>query len=999
MILKKLYSIYGFPSRKTVSFPAEFVIMELYVECVDFHTKEKEEGMKKNRTQNQRRKWHHRLIVLALLTMTLLVGMPQQILATQNEKKTVRIGYLGYEGFITQTIDGNYSGYGVEFLDEIASYTGWEYEFVYGTLESQLENLRTGRIDFLMQIQKTSQREEEFLFSKYIVGIESSIVYVRNDEERYYYNDYDSYDGMRIACVAGSYQQTQLDEFAEEKDFTYEAYVRRTPSECFSALDRGLVDAVAIGSNALNEGYKIISRFGSSSFYAVTNPANTALMEEMNDAMEQIYSVKPDYREMLTEKYYGENSGNTVVFTREEAEYIEAGQEITIAFIPNRKPYSYVNEEGEITGIIVDIVKQVERKSGLQFNYVMMESGVAPVDYMEEHPNHLVAGVAAQNQQFLNSTYHLSELLYSDNVAIVSKPGTEYRIDVEEGTYKLAVPKSFMALQSYIKENYPEFEIVLADSTEDCFLKVLNEEVDFMAQNVNVLSPYLQKPVYENFTVLSNFFMEEEMAIVTLNTKEHNIWISIIDKCIATITERERAQYVMDHTIRNTYELTWQDILYKSRTEVAIIGFLIIIVFVMMIMGMVVRSRHYAVIKSKNIELGEAVAQANSANEAKSTFLARMSHEIRTPLNAIVGMNAICKSHLDEPEKVKEYLDKMENASKVLSGVINDILDMSAIESNKIKIESAKLSIKDVMRTVEDIYFEQCKTKGVKLEIVLEDVRDTEVMGDVLRLKQVFLNLVSNAYKFTPSGGTITIAAKEVSERDDKVFYNFKVSDSGEGMTEEMLTRLFKPFEQESASIAKSHGGSGLGLSIVKNLVELMSGSISCESEKGVGTIFLVSIPFVIPEDQKVVEVEEEEQEAEPREYDFENRKVLLADDTEFNADILTDLLAMVNMQVDWAENGRIAVEMFEKAEVGQYEAIFMDIQMPEMDGYEAAKAIRASAHPEAKTIPIYAMTANTFTEDVSEAFHAGMNGHLEKPIDTALVYEILQKIVEDKKG
>ncbi|MBR5127417.1 MAG: transporter substrate-binding domain-containing protein, partial [Roseburia sp.] len=945
--------------------------------------------MKKIGMNGYKRTWGRYLVMLLLL---IAVVMPQSVKA-EEDTKVVRIGYLGYEGFLTQDIDGNYSGYGVEFLGEIADYTGWEYEFVYASYEKQLENMRTGRIDFMIELQKTPEREAEFLFSQNIVGVESSVIYVRSAEERYYYNDYANFEGMRIACVSGSFQERQLEEFAKEKGFSYVAYEHRTPSECFSALDRGLVDAVAIGSNALNEGYKIISRFGSAGFYAVTSEANAVLMEELNEAMEQLYSIKPNYQDELNKKYYSKAQGNEVVFTREEAEYIAQGKEITIAFIPNRKPYSYINDEGAIDGIIVDIVKQIEKKSGFCFQYVMMDSGVTAIDYLEENPQHLIAGVSAQNPQFLNNNYHLSERLYSDKVAIVSRPGTEYHIAVEDGHYKLAVPRSFMALRTHIEEKYPEFEIIPVDSTEECFLKVLNGEADFMAQNVNVLSPYLQKPVYENFTVMTSFFMEEEMVLVSRHSKEHSVWMNIIDKCIATITEREQAQYVVNHTIKNTYELTWQDMLYKSRTEVAIIGVLIVVVFVMLIMSMVVRNRHYAVIRSKNIELADAVAQANSANEAKSTFLARMSHEIRTPLNAIVGMNAICKSHLDEPEKVKEYLNKMENASKVLSGVINDILDMSAIESNKIKIESAKLSIKDVIHTVEDIYFEQCKTKGVKLAVVMDHVRDTEVIGDVLRLKQVFLNLVSNAYKFTPAGGTITIEAREVSEREDKVFYNFKVSDSGEGMTEEMMSRLFKPFEQESASTAKSHGGSGLGLSIVKNLVELMEGSISCESEKGVGTTFLVSIPFGIPEDQKVVAVEEEEQEENLKVYDFENRKVLLADDTEFNADILTDLLAMVNMQVDWAENGRIAVEMFEKAEVGQYEAIFMDIQMPEMDGYEAAKAIRASMHPEAKTIPIYAMTANTFTEDVSEAFHAGMNGHLEKPIDTALVYEILQKI------
>lgn len=959
--------------------------------------------MKKYTMGRNKRKWGICTAIIMLLVAVLLIGVPQTVKADQREKelqpkRVIRIGYLGYEGFITEDADGHYSGYGVEFLTEIADYTGWRYEFLYDSFENHLENMRTGRIDFMIELQKTPEREAEFLYSQNIVGVESSVMYVRNDEDRYYYNDYENFDGMKIACVWGSFQSRQLEEFAKEKDFSYELYVHNNPSECFSALDKGLVDAVAIGSNALNEGYKIISRFGSAGFYAVTGAFNAELMEEMNAAIEQLYSVKTNYRDYLTEKYYGKVDTQSVVFTREEAEYIAMDEEITIAFIPNRKPYSYINENGEIDGITVDIVKQIQKKCGLRFKYVMMKPGEAPAEYLEKHPEHMVAGISAQNPQFLNNSYQLSEIICTDNVAIVSRPGTEYKIATENEHYRLAIPKSFMALRSYIKEKYPEFIILPAESTEACLEMVRNEEADFMAQNINVLSPYLQKPIYENFTVLSSFFMEEEMALVALNINEHNIWMNIIDKCIATIPERERAQYIVDHTLKNTYELTLGDILYKSRTEVAIISFLILLVFAMMITGMVVRNRHYALIKSKNGELAEAVAQANSANEAKSTFLARMSHEIRTPLNAIVGMNVICKNHLDEPETVRTYLNKMENASKVLSGVINDILDMSAIESNKIKIDFAKLSIKDVIRTVEDIYLEQCKAKGVKLNVITERVRDTEVMGDVLRLKQVLLNLVSNAYKFTPSGGTITVEAVEVSEREDKVFYNIMVSDSGEGMTEDMQNRLFKPFEQESAGTAQSHGGSGLGLSIAKNLVELMSGSISCKSKKGEGTTFFVSIPFGIPEEQKVV-AKEEMQEFDLTKYDFENRKVLLADDTEFNADIVTDLLAMVNMQVDWAENGRIAVEMFEKSDPGQYEAIFMDIQMPEMDGYEAAKAIRSLAHPEAKSIPIYAMTANALTEDVSEAFHAGMNGHIEKPIDTALVYEILQKIVNEKKG
>ncbi len=914
---------------------------------------------------------------------------------TATEARTVRIGYVGYEGFLMPDSNGDFVGYCAEFLDEIAIYTGWEYEFFYGSLEDHMEKLKKGELDFLMQVQKTPERESQFLFSEYIVGTESNLVYVRNDEKRYYYSDYDFYDGMRIACMEESYQEAWLEEFARKKGFVYEAHVKGTPAECFSALDCGMVDAVAIGSNFYSDNYKIVSRFGSSCFYAMTSPENAGLMEELDDTMELIYALKPDFQQDLAERYYGNTNENGVVFTREETAYISEEQEITLAFLPNRKPYSYLNENKEISGIFVDIMKHIEKESGLQFNYVLMPAGIPPFEYINKNPDHLVVGVSSQNPQFKNSDYILSENFYADNVAIVSKSDAEYDMNAEAGTYKLAVSKSFQALQSYVRENYPEFEIVLAKDTEDGLEMIRNGKADFMAQDCSVLASFLQRPVYEDFSILPSFFMGVKMAAVGQNIEQHALCIEIIDKCLTTISEHELAQYVMNHTLLNTYKITWTDLLYKFRYPFLIIAFLLMLVFIMVAISMTIRKKNYIAIQNKNIELGKAVAQANNANKAKSTFLARMSHEIRTPLNSIIGIIVICKNHINEPEKIKESLNKMENAAKILLGIINDILDMAAIESNKLEIESALFSVKELIHAVEDIYFEQCRSKGIRFEVKMENVRETELLGDILRLKQIFLNLVSNAYKFTPAGGSITLCAKEVSEHDGMAYYQFSVTDSGEGMSENMQKRLFQPFEQESAGTAKNHGGSGLGLSITKNLVELMSGSIFCKSQKNVGTSFIISLPFIIPEvSQKTID---ETIETTPEEYDFQGRKVLVVDDTEINADILKELLEIVNMRADWAEHGRMALEMFEKSAVGEYTAIFMDVQMPVMNGYEATRAIRVSAHEEAKTIPIYAMTANTFKEDINEAFQAGMDGHLEKPIDIDLIYSILQKIIAKK--
>ena len=559
-------------------------------------------------------------------------------------------------------------------------------------------------------------------------------------------------------------------------------------------------------------------------------------------------------------------------------------------------------------------------------------------------------------------------------------------------------------IQNYIQANYPEFEIVKCTTTEECMELLNSGECDFMAQNVNVVTPLLQKPRYEGLTVLPNLSKEEPMGIVGKNSDENKILMSIINKCITQIPSQEVSQITISHTVENGYQLTWTDVLYKFRYPLIVIFILLVASILFMIFWQEARRKSYLKIAEKNEQLLEAVDQANRANQAKSDFLARMSHEIRTPMNAIVGLTEIAKHYEEDPKKIEDYLDKIDVSSKVLLNIINDILDMSSIENKKMKIAKEPFDLHEILMSVCTIYEPQCKQKGIAFEVQDEEVTHTHLIGDGLRVNQILLNLVSNAYKFTPSGGKITIKVKELYVKEEKAYFNFLVEDTGEGMSEEMQTRLFQPFEQESATTAQKHGGSGLGLSIAKNFVELMSGSISVKSKKGEGTTFVVSIPF---EFEQAAEPEITEQpvendlsvvQEEQAVYDFTGKKVLLAEDTAFNEEVATELLAMVHMDVDCAHNGKEAVELFEKAKPGTYMAILMDIHMPVMNGYEAARTIRKSEREDAGTIAIYAMTANSFEEDVSAALNAGMNGHIAKPIDAQILYEVLDKLAKEQQ-
>lgn len=912
---------------------------------------------------------------LGWLLCVLLMLLPLAATATGARPHPLRVGYTNASGFITMNPNGNIDGYGVAYLNEIARYTGWRYEYVPGTWQQCLDRLERGEIDLLGMAQYTEARADKYDFAALPSGVEYMVMYVRNDDNAVYYNDYQSFNGLRIGVLKGNFQTDILHTVAKNNAFNYTQIVFDSSQEMVTALENRQVDAIVTGSMPLHKNLRLVGRFQADPIYFMTTKGNDLILQKLDDALMNIHANSPNFETDTYRNYYAQSQLTTQpLFTKSEKDFLARRDAITIGFLPDDRPLSWLDPEtGLMKGILPEIVKKLEQLCGTTILLRQLPPGADFVAAMQSGKYDLIAGMIASEPYTNNLTLRLSKPFFKGRVMSVSRKNAFINLNQPQ---RVALPAHFLAYKSYIQNNYPDFTIITKADMQDCMQAVADGEADLTLQNSNVISYQLQNPRFENLQILSLFNFSDNLCLAAPNTTEGSELLTIFNKSIDILDTKSINDIVMDQTAATPYKLTFSDLLYKYNRVISALFLLIIIASIVWFYFDRQRQAYLQLLERTNKELAEAAQQAQAASKAKSSFLSRMSHEIRTPLNAILGFAHFARQAGDH-QKCNGYLEKITYSSELLLGIVNDVLDMSAIESQKLKLDHSPFELRKILQQLHSIYESQCRDKNITLQFDCATAGHQHLVGDSLRLQQIISNLLANAVKFTDPGGRIDFTVEQQPTADPaKTLLRLVVTDTGCGMSEQMLSQVFQPFEQEDGSTARKYGGSGLGLSIVKNLVEMMHGQIIVSSTKNSGSTFMVELPLTIGAEITAATVS-----IAAAQEKLQGLHVLLAEDNLINQELCLELLHSCGMTCDCAANGQEALNMFTDSKPGFYALILMDIQMPVLDGYAATLRIRASAHPEAQTIPIVAVSADAFMEDIKRAQASGMNAHVTKPI------------------
>lgn len=918
-----------------------------------------------------------RIMAALLLVICVFTLYPVRVNAAYDagQRETVRVGFFAMDGYHMMDEQGNRSGYGYDFLQMVSRYLDVDFEYVgyedsWGEMQDMLEN---GEIDLLTSARKTPEREEKFDFSRPI-GTNSAILTVRSDNSRIITHDFATYDGMRVAMLNGNSRNNDFAEFAEENGFTYQSVYFEAVNEMTEALQAGTVDAIVTSSLRQTENERIIEKFNTSEFYAIVKKGNTELLDEINYAIEQMNATEGDWQTELHNRFYENYNNKNLTYSEEEQaiiqEYSSADTPLTVVCDPTRYPYSYV-ENGEVKGILPDYFKELAEYAGIPYEFMICDSRE---DYLERRSDgsaDLCIDVRLHSQggsEIPNSSVTAAYLTL--RAAMVTR--TDFNGEIHTVA---TVEQAANIDDTYAKDA----QRLVCATREEAMKAVMEGKADAAFVYYYTAQAFVNQ---DKSGVLTYTLLEETTYNyhIAVSSQVNHALAGILTKAIYAMPNSMIEDISSQYTSYQAKDITLMMLIQMHPTAFGCaLAFVLAAVF-SLLMHHVDKQKKLTVMANQRAAEMEALAEkAEAANKAKSLFLANMSHDIRTPLNGIVGLLKIDESHFDDTALIRENHEKMKVSADHLLSLINDVLQVSKMEDGGVELAHEPIALFDLTRDIVTILTNRAAESGIEWDYEKEksEIPYPYIYGSPVHLRQIFLNIYGNCIKYTPVGGKITTLVEALGDKDGICTYRWTITDTGIGMSEEFLKHIFDPFVQEKDDARSVYHGTGLGMTIVKRLVEQMNGSIQITSKKGEGSAFVITIPFEIappPVDTQATL---------PRENSsVQGLHLLLVEDNELNAEIAKTLLEDAGAEVTVARNGRQAVEQFQSNPAGTFDAILMDIMMPVMNGYEATKAIRSLERPDAGSIPIIAMTANAFTEDAEKCAAAGMNAHLAKPLD-----------------
>ena len=924
--------------------------------------------------------------VMLSLLLLLSAVLPVKAAAETASAKVVRVGSFE-DTFNYVNEKGARKGYGYELLETLSGYAGWQFEYVTCDWSDCFEKLKNGEIDIIGGISYTEDRTQEMLFSDEPMGVEKYYLYADLSRADISASDFKTLNGKKIGVLMGTEPEVMLAEWEEKYGLKTEHVNISNNEDVKQKLANHEIDCfVSLEESFWAErGISTITRVGESGIYYAINKNRPDIKEELDDAMRALDEAVPFYTADLYKRYF--SMDYTPILTGEEKAWLRKHGAIRMGFLASDSGVSTFDPAtGEFTGVITDYIQFAADCLGnqeLEFQLVGYDSKEAELDALKSGEIDMIFH-CDQNPN-LAEEYHFActNTTWTSNLMAV----TNKQHFNENNVNRIAVPQNKLSLKKYLAFYYPQWEIVDCDTQEDAARLVKDGQADCFVTGISSENKYSKK-----YSFYSVPLVNPVRSCFAVNSGNRSL-LSILNKTIKAMPVNMLAGALAMYK-SSARKVTLSDFIKDNFFKVMLISSIAVAVVLLTILMLLQKARKAEAAARKaasdtqelNAKLQVAVEKAESANRAKSTFLSNMSHDIRTPMNAIIGFTTLALSNIDDTDRVKDYLGKTLASSNHLLSLINDVLDMSRIESGKIHLEEVEVNLSDVLHDLKTIVSGQIYAKQLELYMDAMDVTDEDVYCDKTRLNQILLNLLSNAIKFTPAGGTVSVRVRQLAGKVRGCGqYEFRIKDNGIGMSQEFAQKIFEPFERERTSTVSGIQGTGLGMAITKNIVDMMGGTIEVQTAQGKGSEFIIRVPMRAQAERRPVEKITE----------LEGLKSLVVDDDFNTCDSVTKMLVKVGMRAEWTLSGKEAVlrarQSIEMSDV--YHAYIIDWRLPDMNGIEVTRQIR-SLHDDT---PIIILTAYDWSDIEVEAKAAGVTAFCAKPMFMSDLRETLMSALGQK--